>query len=544
MQLLLTIFAFIIILSVLVLLHELGHYYFARKADVRVDEFGFGLPPRVWGKKIGETIYSVNLLPFGGFVRLFGENPQEPGMATDPRSFASKTLRQRFSIVFAGVAMNLILAIVLLAFGFFFGIKPLLVDSHDIFQAIEQGNLVVRSGFTIEKIAEGSVGQRAGLQPGDIFAEVNGGAVLDSKVVTQALAAADTVGLDLRVRRGDSMVKIMIPKEEFAQEKKELGITFYDNFVLPRVGIQSVKPNSDAAKSGLQAGDILIAVNNTPIYSLEDFQSTFLTSKSFTVRYQRDFKEYESVITFPQRKSVTISEILAGSSAEKAGFQKGDVIIQVQRKEVNNPTEVIQLLQEAKAAREPAQFLIEREEKLVTLYVNAGADGTYGLQVAPIVNQNIDMVTSELSVPTSILELKPVSYSFFGSIGMALKETYRLGTATVSMFGGLLTEVFSRFDVPEGVAGPVGIAQMTGVFVQEGFLSVIRFMAMLSLSLAILNLLPFPGLDGGRLLFILIELVAGRRVDQRIEQVIHAIGAILLIIIILLVTYKDIVRLF
>ena len=543
MHLLLTILAFVIILSILVIAHEFGHYYFARRAGVRVDEFGFGLPPRIWGKKIGETLYSLNVFPVGGFVRLYGENAQEPGAVADSRSFSSKTLRERFSIVFAGVAMNLILAILLLSFGFFFGIKPLLIDSQDVLQAIEQHQVVIQSGFTLKAVSQSGVGERARLRVGDIIVEVNGGAILNPSILTNALASADTTGVLLRIRRGDSVVKMTIPKEQFSPSHKELGVTFYDTIALPRVGIQSLKIDSDIARSGLKAGDILIAVNDKPLYSFEDFQGAFLTDTSLKVRYQRDFKEYDATVTFPQRKSMTISEVVAGSAAAKAQFQKGDTVIQVQRKEVSNPEQAIQILEQAKQSGQPAQFLVERQGKLLTLYVNAGADGTYGLQMAPIVNQNIDMVTSALSVPTTVLEMKTVSYSFFGSIGMAFRETYRLGKETVGMFGTLIKDVFTHFSVPEGVSGPVGIAQMTGTFVQEGFLSVIRFMAMLSLSLAILNLLPFPGLDGGRLLFIVIEVVLGRRVDPRVEQVIHAIGAIFLLVLILLVTYKDIIRL-
>src|SRR3989338_1200771 len=114
MHLLLTIIVFILILSLLVLAHEFGHYYFARRAGVRVDEFGFGLPPRIWSKKIGETLYSLNLFPFGGFVRLYGESPSEPGALKNPRSYVSKTLRERFFIVSAGVVINILLAVFLL----------------------------------------------------------------------------------------------------------------------------------------------------------------------------------------------------------------------------------------------------------------------------------------------------------------------------------------------------------------------------------------------------------------------------------------------
>ncbi len=543
MHLFITILVFIIILSVLVIIHELGHYYFARRAGVRVDEFGFGLPPRIWGKKIGETIYSINLFPFGGFVRLFGENPQETGAVTDLRSFNAKSLRERFSIVIAGVAMNLILAILLFTFGFWFGIKPLLIEPNDIFQAIESGDLRVRSGFIVKHVEEKSPAAKIGIISEDILIGINGASILQPKFLLSALKDAGAHGKKFRVRRGDSILELDVPKDAFTEKDTAVGVELYEYFTLPRVGIQSVKTDSEVARSGLKAGDIFLKVDGQPMYDLQDFQGTFLTQKSLNVTYERDYKEYTTQITFPQRKSVVISEVLSGSAAEKAEFKKGDVVVQVQRTPVSTPDDVITLLQQSRTSGQPAQFLIDRLGTFVTLYVSPGADGTFGVQVAPLVNQNIDISTAGLSVPTSIVELKPVSYGFFQSIGKAFKETYRMGKATLVMVGSLFTDIFSKFTVPDGVSGPVGIAEMTGTFVDEGFFSVIRFMAMLSLSLAILNLLPFPGLDGGRLLFIAIEAVIGRRVDQKVEQAIHAIGAILLIIIILAVTYKDIVRL-
>src|SRR3989338_6571519 len=106
------ILVFILILSVLVLLHELGHFIIAKRAGIGVEEFGFGIPPRLWGKKIRGTIYSVNWLPFGGFVRLVGEDPLDKHIK-QKNSFYTKTLSQRASVVLAGVVVNFILAVVL-----------------------------------------------------------------------------------------------------------------------------------------------------------------------------------------------------------------------------------------------------------------------------------------------------------------------------------------------------------------------------------------------------------------------------------------------
>src|ERR1035437_773871 len=114
-----SILIFLLVLSILVLVHELGHFLVAKHAGIKVEEFGFGLPPRLIGKKIGETIYSINALPFGGFVRLYGEQDEE-GVKNFKRSFLHKSKKTRASVVIAGVIMNFILAIVAFAIVYFF----------------------------------------------------------------------------------------------------------------------------------------------------------------------------------------------------------------------------------------------------------------------------------------------------------------------------------------------------------------------------------------------------------------------------------------
>src|SRR5690242_3749340 len=120
----LSILAFFLVLSVLVLVHEAGHFFVAKKLGVKFEEFGFGFPPRLFGLKFGETIYSVNLLPIGGFVRLYGEDEagsgkislsqKEQKIKNDKRSFVSRPVWQRASIVLAGVVMNFLLALVII----------------------------------------------------------------------------------------------------------------------------------------------------------------------------------------------------------------------------------------------------------------------------------------------------------------------------------------------------------------------------------------------------------------------------------------------
>lgn len=550
MYVFLTVVAFIVIFSVLVLIHECGHFFMARRSGVRVDEFGFGLPPRLFGKRIGETLYSINLFPFGGFVRLFGENPQEGGALSNTRSYSAQSTRVRIGIVIAGVAMNLLLAIVLLFGGFVAGMQPLLIEPSDVLQALDNGTLQVQSGYVVKSVTADTPAARAGFAAEDIVTAVDGkplAAVPDIKAFFAHVGDPGSAGAGspnakrvFSIRRGDQGLSLtyfpgQMPSSQF-------GLTFRDSFMLPRVVIHEIKPDSIAAHIGMKAGDVILSVNKTPIYNLQDYEQLFLSLRSFTVRYLRDYKEYEASVNVPDRRSVIVSSVVPGSPAEKAGFMSGDAFVQINRQDVNGVADVPRLIASV-PAKEPVQFLLVREGKLQTLYADRDADGKTGIFVAPLVTNDGSITVFETYLPVSVIELKRVSYPVFESFKRAISESWRLAGATLSMFGATLRQLVTSFSVPDGVSGPVGIAQMTGVFVREGLSSVVRFAALLSLSLGILNLLPFPGLDGGRLLFLVVESIRGRRSDERVEHVIHFVGFVILIVLILAVTYKDIVRL-
>lgn len=170
---------FILTILILVIIHELGHFLAAKKFNIKVLEFGFGIPPRAWGKKIGETIWSINWLPFGGFVRLLGEDESDPDVLDNKRSFAAQKVSKRILVVVAGVAMNLLLAwllfyVVLGTQGFKTKL-PLLADYN--FTGINQ---TVESAIIVGNIANGSPAQSAGLKDGDRIIAINGEVVQSS----------------------------------------------------------------------------------------------------------------------------------------------------------------------------------------------------------------------------------------------------------------------------------------------------------------------------------------------------------------------------
>jgi regulator of sigma E protease len=151
---------------------------------------------------------------------------------------------------------------------------------------------------------------------------------------------------------------------------------------------------------------------------------------------------------------------------------------------------------------------------------------------------------SGVVVSTYPVELSAPRRGLFSAIALALRESWVMMDQTVKGIGQLVSSLVTRATVPEGITGIVGIAQLTHASVQEGFMTYLRLVALLSLSLAALNILPFPALDGGRLLFVLIEVIGRRPINRRFEVTTNAIGFGLLLLLIGLITYHDIARLF
>lgn len=369
-MILLTILVFIIIFSVLVLVHEWGHFYFARRAGIKVEEFGIGLPPRA--KKLFKdkkgTIYSLNWIPFGGYVRLYGEDSSDPKVLKAKNSFASKSILQRSSVIVAGVLMNFVLAWFLITIGFMVGMKPFLVNEADLQRATAQGLIESRQVLYVHEIAPDSPLSGTDLQPGDLVTGIDG---------KEVPLAAELTGT-------------------------------------------------------LQAG-----------------------------------------------REVTLS--------------------------------------------------ILRGDKEGTLKAVPDSEGHLGFTV---------------SDAPYIVYLKNEQYSPFKAPVAAIKEVGRLSYLTLDMLGDVVVSLVKRFTVPEGVAGPVGIAKLTYHFTQEGLIALMQFAALLSISLGVINIMPFPALDGGRFLFIIFEIILRRRPSPKWEASIHAVGFALLMILILVVTWNDIVNLF
>lgn len=239
----LTIVVFVIILSVLVLIHEAGHFFVAKKLGIKVEEFGFGLPPRLWGKKKGETIYSINWLPIGGFVKLYGEDDAGSGKISLPgksreshettkdlhRAFFTRPIWQRAAVVVAGVVMNTILAIAIYyVFMFISGFKteiPLL-GNHQFFMVNQQ----VKTQIIISDVVKDSPADRAGITPFSNVVSINGVQMTTTENFVKIVNAnrGKPLTLEWKDERTQNVSRAtLIPRVNPPKNQGALGVAFF-----------------------------------------------------------------------------------------------------------------------------------------------------------------------------------------------------------------------------------------------------------------------------------------------------------------------------
>ncbi|MBU0981565.1 RIP metalloprotease RseP [Patescibacteria group bacterium] len=525
----LRIVAFLVIFSVIILIHELGHFWAAKKAGIKVEEFGFGLPPRIWGIKKGETIYSINWIPFGGFVRMLGEDPSVGKKSK--RNIFNQSLRVQAWVVVAGVVMNFLLAFVLLTFGFLVGIEPLIVDEKDFMSAISDGTVHVEPGITVTESSDSA------LQKGDVILTLNDGSPILS------IESFETLVSDLE--EGGSSVTVKVKGVDGGVRVETLTGTQLENLTFQPLYLDRFVylENADSIfASYLNTGDVLIQVNGKEIFAEDDIFSSLSASNQVDLTFFRP-GEGEFVIKGMkfEEKYPVVNNVMPGSTAEKAGIQSGDQVTAINGEEVLDAAKIIEMTKGSSASS--VKYTILRNGEVKELNIPFGEDGLIGVVLSDQLPYFGDLSFYKSYVPHSLTGFEKEQHGISAPV-VAVKEMWRLGKLTAVMFVNVLGNFVSGGAVPDGVSGPVGIAQMTFVTIQAGFAALIRFVALLSLSLGVINILPLPALDGGRLFFILFQAVSGKKADPKIEGFIHNVGFFFLICFLLYITFNDVINLF
>lgn len=368
---------FILVLFVLVLVHELGHFFAAKKTGMRVDEFGIGFPPKLWSFKRGETEYSINALPIGGFVRIYGvelADAEGAGARSAPapsrhddhtRSFARKPKWAQTLVLLAGIAMNVLFAWLLFSFAL----------GHGVLTSVSP---------------------------------------------------------------------------ETATENAQLYIL-------------DVTPGSPAALAGIPAGAVVTAMN-----------------RGGQILSPRSPEEFRQFVEESRNESVGVHYIYQG--------------------------------EEKSAQVSPAKGVLDESKDSVAVGVSLGLAEVQSLPLHRAIGEGFMMTVRGLrDIAAGLVSL--ISSAFVFNADLA------------------------------GIAGPVGIVGLVGDASALGLSSLLMFTAFISLNLAVVNLLPFPALDGGRLLFVIIEAIKGSPIKAKVAYYANATGFIILILLMLAITYNDIARL-
>lgn len=270
---LITIGIFIVALGILIFIHELGHFIMAKRAGVRVETFSLGFGPGI-GVRMGETFYKISILPLGGYVKMTGEDPASEE-ATHPGSFAQKSLRARFGVVFAGPFMNIFLAFVLMPVIFMIGRPtPAYLEKIPV----------------VESVLSESPAAKVGLQSGDKILSIDGDVTQDwGDLIRSVLLRPDQSVKIIWERDGQTIVKAITIKTYGKERRGVLGVE-PDLLAAESTRIDGVSPDGAAAQAGLQPGDRILSVNGKTIDRWSKMSELVQQSegKALTIEFERD----------------------------------------------------------------------------------------------------------------------------------------------------------------------------------------------------------------------------------------------------------------
>ncbi len=450
MELLRTLGAFIVVIGVLVVIHELGHYLVARWCGVKVLRFSVGLGKVIWSRRFGpdQTEWAVSLVPLGGYVKMLDARESDAGEISEAdaaREFTRQSVWKRIAIVAAGPLANFLLAIALFAALYSYGIP----------EPVSQ-----------VRVADGSLAEIAGMKSGDTVTAVDGEPVSAWSEMRWKLLHSAIAGQSVRIElarvdaRGDRV------SSEITLALGSVAADDLDGHLLDRLGLDLARPPA------------------------------------------------------------ILGQIIPGGPAERAGLQPGDQILRINGEPVPDGVSFVERLQAAPGKLLQLEGL--RSGQPFSLAVTPQPERV-GERTVGRIRAQVDMSAATTIVQASLPE----------AIARATRKTWDTSVMTVTMLGKMVIGEASL----KNITGPITIADCAGQTARIGLISFLSFMAFISISLGVMNLLPIPVLDGGHLLYYSLELFSGRPVSERVGALAQRAGIGLLVVLMAVAMFNDIARL-
>jgi len=431
--------AIVFVFGILVIIHELGHFLAAKWMGVRVERFSIGFPPRLFGKKIGDTDYCVSAIPLGGYVKLSGmiDESMDGELSGADYEYSSKPVWKRIVIITAGVIMNLILAIFILTVVSF-----------------SKGEIVYPS-TEIGEIGENGIAERIGFQLGDKITAIEGVNITTWNDIQIEFIKHLSNDITFDIVRGEEKLTLLYKQEWFSEKNAEV----LDIGWVPLARVGEVKGNSPAENAGLQWGDEIYKINGILVHNWSEMTKIIKKNPGKTIKI--DYRREE------QSRTVDIT---------------------------------------------PETFTEKDSEGNE---ISVGRIGIY-------------------------FYYETYDISLFKAVENGFKNTFALIALNMRGIWWVITGTKSASDV---IGGPIMIAKLAQDAAEVGWDRLWNLTAALSAILAFFNILPIPALDGGHLVFLLLEGALGKPISTRTKLVVQQIGMAILLTLIVLIVYIDIRRL-
>jgi regulator of sigma E protease len=545
---------FVVLIGALVFFHELGHFAVAKACGIKVLRFSLGFGPRLLAFTYGETEYSISLLPLGGYVKMLGEGTEadEIDAGEQHRAFANTALWQRTLVVLAGPVANFILSTVIYLCMF--------VGPHT---------------FGDNKLGVVTVGDpawQAGIRPGDRIVAVFGKPVIRWEDLRDAIIAHPNEDFSLTYKRADKLYDTTLKTQSRAEEnafqeqesRGKIGVSLM--YLLPQVAV--VDPTSPAAQAGVQTGDTIEAVDGQPVqawYEVHDLLAAKGMGAAVQLRLRRAGASHEATVTpatpvpgLPADlltsadvsggytgltcRNTLVTAVDADTPAAKAGLQPGDRLLSIGITAPNGPT--------------TTRAVGVWEVDLATFGVDARSELTLTWQRG----RSIQQQTLHLLAQTHRDDLKNQQTTYVlgahNDPGTTDQFTYQRPVGLVEALGESLHQVGADMTlIATGVrkmaqgalpmssmGGPIMLFVIAEHSAKQGMMQFSHTLAMVSVNLGMLNLLPVPMLDGGHLLFFLIEAITRRPPSIKMREYANALGLALVLGLMVMVFKNDLGR--
>ncbi len=519
-------FFFLVAIVVLVAIHEFGHFWVARKFGVKIERFSIGMGKPFWtyvSKKDG-CEFVLAPIPLGGYVKMYGEQDSKDVDDEDrDKALMSKPVYQRMLIVLAGPFFNFAFAIVALSLFFMIGkpgVPPL-----------------------VQEVKQNSVASQGGFKPKDLVVAIDGKKIQSWKesylLLFEGLVDRDTLQVTVKDENG----KLVTRQLDFRHDKSIIGpgVNVYARAGLipgapPK--IKTIKRGSPADKAGLKVDDLVLSVDGKPVTFWREVEERFIDKPEQPVKFVvlREGRQVTLTVT-PRRyqgqhirigvllgadqekvQGARVKAVVKRSPAEAAGIKAGDLIIAVDGKSVSGNAQLVRRVQHR--ANKKTRFLVQRGGRKLEL-----------------------IIIPKLQPPIGLIDADPYSLQHYGVLQASLK-----GISETALLSRLMLKIFYLMVMGEAslknISGPVKIGKFAGITAKRNWYTYLHFLALLSVSLGVINLLPIPVLDGGHFMYYTIEAIRGKPVSDKARKIGLYIGIIFILSLMTLAFYNDLAGLF